>query len=158
MPAKRWLAALLPALLFSACQTQPTTPQPAATPKMESVESTQISFDGAPPPEGLRSVTLTWDDCDSGDCHQSSGTLMFRADGTAQWSSTVWTDSPHEMYWHSSFEVRDKNGAPLFTLPAITGPQMDKSHSTPHLHFDHDYTFDPAKLEQIAKAVQHYGC
>jgi Family of unknown function (DUF6294) len=151
------LMALAGSLVLAGCQAPGAATQPAAMPKMAAVTSSQISFEGAPPPDGLRSVTLTWDDIDAGDSHQGSGTLIFRADGSAQWSSTVWSDTPHGgKVWHASFDVLDQNGAVLFTLSAITSDPLD-GPPAPHAHFDHDYTFDPAKIQQIAKATQHYA-
>ena len=127
----------------------------------------QVPF-GAKPQAALNSQvreaaskTFTWNQLQVGNCIQDNATLTMLSDGTAHFTSIVFTNQTHSGdHWWTSFDLRDADKVRLGTVPFHEGPRMDDGNGgpPPHYNFNFDFTFDPAIWARVAIIYNGYKC
>lgn len=100
-----------------------------------------------------------WGEIMAGNCHQLGATLEIRSNGTATFTSRLWTHSAGTDYWHSTVVLRERQGeldrSPRVTSPAIGHPKDGPKHQ---IDFNYDFDFLASDFRSITEAVEHSEC
>ncbi len=109
----------------------------------------------------VQSISFSVDNFQSGDGVIEHGTLTLRADGTAHWSAIVFTYRQNASdVWQVSWDILDKDGVKLFSLPGLSGPRMySGGNSGPtKYHWDVDFNYDAGSFDKIKHMTLHGSC
>ena len=100
-----------------------------------------------------------WGENRAGDCHQVGATLTIRRNGTASFTSQVWTHTHGTDYWHSNLELRGPGGN-LGVSGLHNSPGMPHNHDGPgNLYpLNYDFNFPAANFDSVSEAVEHSAC
>lgn len=93
---------------------------------------------------------------DRSDCRQDNGKMIFNSDGSGSWSCrTSTSQSVFGDIWHSTFSVKDGNGADLFGLGEYNSPNMSPGREYP---WGASFSFRPEFFDRIAGVTQYSRC
>lgn len=110
----------------------------------------------------IREKVVAWAEIRTGNCHQTSGTLIIRSDGTAHFECVTWTEISHSAgnHWFAGFRMQDREGVTLHHEPYHAGPEMHDAvdHPGPHHRWGFDFTYDASKFDLIAQIWQDSKC
>jgi hypothetical protein len=109
----------------------------------------------------VKSISLSVNNFQSGDGVIEHCVLTLRADGTAHWSAIVYTYRQNASeIWHVSWDLLDKDGAKLFSLPVQSGPRMYSGGNPGSLkyHWDVDFKYDAGFFDKINHMTLHGSC
>jgi hypothetical protein len=109
----------------------------------------------------VESVSFGVNNFQSGDGVIEHGVLTLRADGTAHWSAVVFTYRQNSgEVWQVSWDLLDKAGVKLFSLPGQSGPRMYSGGSAGPLkyHWDVDFQYDAGSFDKIKHMTLHGSC
>jgi len=100
-----------------------------------------------------------WGENRAGDCHQEGATLIIRPNGTASFSSVVWTHTHGTDVWHSTIHLRGAGGN-LGDSPNFDSPGMPHNADGPEhkRQFNYEFTFPAGNFNGITVAVEHSAC
>jgi Family of unknown function (DUF6294) len=113
------------------------------------------------PPPVVKSIAFSINHFQSGGAVVDQGVLTLRADGTAHWSAVVYTARQDATQtWQVSWDIFDKAGVKLLTLPALPGPGMYNGSSPAPVkyHWDVDFKYDAGCFEKINHMTLHGSC
>jgi len=109
----------------------------------------------------VKSISFSVDHFQSGDGVIEHGVLTLQADGTAHWSAIVCTYRQNSsQVWQVSWDILDKDGVKLFSLPGQSGPRMysGSNPGTLMFHWDVDLKFDAGAFDRIKHMTLHGSC
>jgi hypothetical protein len=91
--------------------------------------------------EALEEKVFEWGQIEAGDCRQDDARLVIRSDGTATFTSTIWTHHGVD-YWHATIFLRGPDGE-LGHSAEIRSAGMPHDHDGPNnrISFGLDFPF-----------------
>jgi Family of unknown function (DUF6294) len=113
------------------------------------------------PAQVAKSISFNLDNFQSGDGVIEHCTLTLRADGTAHWSAIVFTNRQNgDEVWQVNWDILDKDGVKLFSLPSQSGPRMYSGSNSgpPKYHWDVDFNYDAGSFDKIKHMTLHGSC
>lgn len=113
------------------------------------------------PTQVVKSISFSVNNFHSGDGVIEHGVLTLQADGTAHWSATVFTyGQTGGAVWQVSWDILDKDGLKLFTIPGQSGPRMYSGGNPGSMkyHWDVDFNYDAGSFDKINHMTLHGSC
>jgi hypothetical protein len=109
--------------------------------------------------DGLQSKTFTWNEINTGDCHETSGTVLLISDGRGKFTCTTWTDHTHSGdTWQAAFTAQDQFQLGLFNFGTFDSPRMNDGNPSPRYNWEADFNYDQTHFDAVVSIVQHSWC